>query len=291
VSDEATPGQAARSAFSSASRESPGGSAVQRRRRRRARERLWVSVLRVVLIILLIAGMWLLNKTQGSLTMPHPRDVLARSWEMWNDGTMWRALLQTLNVLSLGFLLAVTTGILGGVVLGGFRLVGRILDPFVNALNSTPSAAFVPLIIVWFGLFTEAKIVMVWNAAVFPILITTAAAIDHSDSDLIEMGRSFGASRSRLFWQIMVPSAIPAILSGLRIGAAVAVVGTVLAELLMAQSGLGGLLAAAGNRFEMDRYFAVVIVLMILGTIITVALRYAERYLVSWRVALTESQR
>lgn len=268
-----------------------GARAAARARRRRRRELTIVSVLRVALVILLIAGMYWLNANWGNLTMPHPRDVLDEFWRMWTDGTMVRALLQTLNVLSLGFLLAAVTGVAAGIILGGFRLVGRVLDPFVNAMNSTPGVAFVPLIIVWFGLYTEAKVVVVWNAAVFPILISTAAGIDHSDNDLIEMGRSFGASRARLFWQVMLPSAIPSILSGLRIGAAVAVVGTVVAELLMAQSGLGGLLAAAGNRFEMDRYFAVVVVLMVLGTLITLFLRYAEGRLAGWRLSLREGSR
>ena len=182
------------------------------------------------------------------------------------------------------------TGVVGGILLGGFRIVGRVLDPFVNAMNSTPGAAFIPLIIVWFGLYTEAKIIVVWNAALFPILISTAAGIDQSDNDLVEMARSFGASRATLFWQVMVPNAVPSILSGLRIGAAVATVGTVVAELYMAQSGLGGLLASAGNRFQMDRYFAVVIVLMALGTLITGLLRLAEARMGGWRRSMREAR-
>lgn len=257
--------------------------------KRRSRERYLVSMLRVALIILLLAGMQLLNATSGNLTMPKPADVLDESWKMWIDGTMLRGLRESLVVLSLGFALAAVTGIVGGILLGGFRIVGRVLDPFVHAMNSTPGAAFIPLFIVWFGLFTEAKVVVVWNAAVFPILISTASGIDNSDNDLVEMGRSFGASRARLFWQVMVPSALPSILSGLRIGAAVATVGTVVAELYMAQSGLGGMLAAAGNRFQMDRYFAVVIVLMVLGSLITGALRIAENRFAGWRASLREA--
>jgi NitT/TauT family transport system permease protein len=155
-------------------------------------------------------------------------------------------------------------------------------------MNSTPGAAFIPLIIVWFGLYTEAKVVVVWNAAMFPILISTAAGIENANKDLVEMARSFGASRLRLFWQVMVPDAVPTILSGLRIGAAISTVGTVVSELYMAQSGLGGLLANAGNRFQMDRYFAVVIVLMALGSTITALLRLAERRLARWRISQRE---
>ena len=264
--------------------------AREKARQRRTRERARVRVLRVGVVILLIAGMFLLNALFGNLTMPKPTDVVKESWKMWTDGTMLRGLGQTLTVLSIGFLLAAVTGIFGGILLGGFRLVGRVLDPFVNAINATPGSAFIPLIIVWFGLFTEAKVVVVWNAALFPILISTAAGIDHSDSDLIEMARSFGASRARLFWQVMLPNAIPSILSGLRIGAAVAVVGTVVSEFYMAQSGLGGMLASAGNRFQMERYFAVVIVLMALGSLITGGLRFAESRLARWRVSLRDAR-
>lgn len=253
-------------------------------RTRRRRENGLVLGAQILIGLALIAGMYLLNATSGKLFMPRPDDVLAQSIKLWSDGTMIRALGESLTVLVLGFLLSAVTGILGGVLLGGFHYVSRVLDPYINALNSTPGAAFIPLIIVWFGLYTEAKVVLVWNAAFFPILISTAAGIANADRDLVEMGRAFGARRTNLFWTVMLPDALPSILSGLRIGAAVATVGTVIAELTMAQSGLGGLLAQAGNRFQMDRYFAVVIVLMALGTAITAALRYAERRIGAWRV-------
>lgn len=245
-----------------------------------------VPLVQILLVLLLLGGMYALNRVAGNLVMPNPADVLDESIKLWSNGTMLRGLSETLTVLVLGFLLSATTGIIGGIILGGFPLVGRILDPFVNALNSTPGAAFIPLIIVWFGLYTEAKIVVVWNAAFFPVLINTAAGVANANRDLVEMARAFGAKRRALFWQVMIPDALPSILSGLRIGAAICTVGTVIAELTMAQSGLGGMLASAGNRFQMDRYFAVVIVLMALGTLITAGLRYAEHRIGRWRFSL-----
>ncbi len=261
---------------------------AKRARARRRKEQVWVIGSQVALTILLLVGMHVLNAAAGSLTMPSPAQVLEKSILMWSDGTIWRALKQSLTVFGFGYGLAALTGISIGIVLGGFRFLGRVFDPFVNAMNSTPGAAFIPLIIVWFGLYTEAKVVLVWSAAVFPILINTAAGVSSANKDLVEMARAFGAGRMTLFWKVMVPDALPSILSGLRIGAAISTVGTVIAELTMAQSGLGGLLIAAGNRFQMDRYFAVVIVLMALGTLITALLRYAERRLTRWRVSLNE---
>ena len=261
----------------------PGSLGAVRAKRRR--ENGFVLLAQVLIVLLLIGGMYALNAVAGKLTMPRPDAVLEQSIKMWSDGSMLKALLESLTVLGLGFLLSATTGIGIGIVLGGFRVVNRIFDPFVNAMNATPGAAFIPLIIVWFGLYTEAKVVVVWNAAVFPILISTAAGVANADRDLIEMGRAFGAGRLRLFWDIMVPDALPSILSGLRIGAAVCTVGTVIAELTMAQSGLGGLLAQAGNRFQMDKYFAVVIVLMVLATLLITALRLAENAVGRWRAS------
>ena len=255
-----------------------------RGRKRRRRESGLVLGTQILIAIALVAGMYALNATSGKLIMPRPDDVLAQSIRLWSDGTMLKALGESLTVLLLGYLISAVTGILGGALLGGFHYVSRVLDPYVNALNSTPGAAFIPLIIVWFGLYTEAKVVLVWNAAFFPILINTAAGIANANRDLLEMGRAFGARRRELFWNVMIPDALPSILSGLRIGAAISTVGTVIAELTMAQSGLGGLLAQAGNRFQMDKYFAVVIVLMALGTAITALLRFVERRVGAWRV-------
>jgi len=261
---------------------------LRSQKRIRARSRL-VTV-QVLIVVLLIAGMQALNMTSGNLVMPSPGSVLSQSVQMWTDGTIPYALVESLTVLGLGFLLAASTGIFTGILLGGIPFLGRVLDPFVNAMNSTPGAAFIPLIIVWFGLYTEAKVVLVWNAAFFPILINTAVGIANANKDLTEMAQSFGANRRVLFWQVMVPDALPSILSGLRIGAAISTVGTVIAELTMAQSGLGGLMITAGNRFQMDRYFAVVIVMMALGTLISSALRQAERRFGRWRVSLAEAR-
>ncbi|MDF2798999.1 MAG: ssuC [Devosia sp.] len=157
---------------------------ASRAQTRRRRTSTLVLAIQIGLVLLLILGMLALNASAGNLIMPKPTDILDESIKLWSDGTMLRALGESLTVIGLGFLLSASTGILLGIVLGGFPLVGRILDPFVNAMNSTPGAAFIPLIIVWFGLYTEAKIVVVWNAALFPILINTAAGIANADKDL-----------------------------------------------------------------------------------------------------------
>lgn len=261
----------------------------RRAQQKRARERQGIWLWQTLIALGLILGMHALYSVAGSLVMPSPLSVLRQEIGMWADGTIPRALWESVAVLGAGFGLAAVSGVFIGILLGGFPYVNKILQPFVIAMYSTPGAAFIPLIIVWFGLYSEAKIMLVWQAAVFPILISTAAGIGNANRDLTEMAQSFGAGRRVLFWQVMVPDALPSILSGLRIGAAISTVGTVIAELTMAQSGLGGLMIRAGNRFQMDKYFAVVIVLMVLGTLLGIGLRQLERRFARWRVALTEA--
>lgn len=256
---------------------------TQRHRRRVARERRMVWAGRTVVVAVLIGGMKVINARSGALTMPDPANVARRFWEMLRDGSIARALGESLLVLGIGFGLAALVGVVAGVLLGGSRIAGRIAEPFVHALNATPRVAFIPLIIVWLGLRQDAKIAVTWLSAVVPILVNTSAGIENADGDLTEMARSFGARRRDLFWRVWVPAALPSILTGLRVGASLAILGTIVAELYTAQAGLGGLMVQASSRFQMDRYFAVVIVLMALGVTITSILRALERRAAKWR--------
>ncbi|ADO42555.1 ABC transporter permease [Ketogulonicigenium vulgare] len=278
MTDVATPTTPARAAIAAR--------AAQARARRRA---LIISA-QIAIAVLLLAGMYALNGAQGNLVMPRPDAVARQFVAMTLDGTIPRALGQTLTVLVAGFVISAVTGVLGGIILGGFPTIGRVMEPFVNAINVTPSAAFIPLLIAWFSLYTEAKIALVWLAAFFPILLNTTSGIANANKDLTEMAQAFGARRRALFWSVMVPDALPSILTGLRIGVAISTIGTVIAELTMAQSGLGGLLTAAGNRFQMDRYFAVVVVLMALGILITSGIRRVERHFGRWRISQAEGR-
>jgi ABC-type nitrate/sulfonate/bicarbonate transport system permease component len=182
-----------------------------------------------------------------------------------------------------GYALAALSGVVLGVLMGGFPRFGATLDIYVNALNATPRVAFVPLIIVWFGLGMQAKIVVVWFMAAFPILLNTYAGVLNTDAELIEAARSFGASSRQVFRTIMLPSAVPYIITGLRLGGASAMLGTVVAELYTALSGLGYLIAQYGGSFQTARYFAPVLVLAMMGVLVSQGLKVLERRLAQWR--------
>jgi NitT/TauT family transport system permease protein len=219
----------------------------------------------------------------GRLLLPSPLEVAPALLELLRSGQLLSATASSLSVFVAGYALAIVTGVALGVLMGGMPRVGETLEIYVNALNATPRVALVPLIILWFGLGPVAKIVVIWFQAVLPILINTYAGIQNTDPDLLEAARSFGARRGQLFRYIMIPAALPYIVTGLRLGAAMAMVGTIIAELYTALTGLGYLLAQFGGTFQTAKYFGPVLVLAAMGMLISQLLKLLERRLARWK--------
>lgn len=244
---------------------------------------LGVNTWRLLTLAVFLVVWQLASIPLGKLVLPSPLAVAEASIGLLASGQLAAATASSLVVFGSGYALAIVTAIPIGILMGGYRRVGETLEVYVNGLNSTPRVAFIPLIIVWFGLDIWAKIVIVWFTAVFPIMINTYAGVLHTDVELIEAARSFGARRSQIFRHVMLPSAVPYIVAGLRIGASLAIIGTVVAELYTALSGLGFLLAQFGNTFQTAKYFVPVIVLVALGASISQALKVLERRVAGWR--------
>lgn len=212
-----------------------------------------------------------------------PRAVAQALWGLAAEGRLWPALGASLRVYLLGTGLAVVAGCGLGIAMGVWRPLGRTLDIYVNALAATPRVAFIPLIIVMLGLGLQAKVLIVFLGAVMPIVLNAYAGVQSADAELIEMARATGASRPRILWHVILPGALPFLIAGVRIGATIGLINTVVAELYTAVSGLGGLLALYGSRFQMAEYLAVVVVLALTGMTMTEALRLAGRHLLRWR--------
>jgi NitT/TauT family transport system permease protein len=229
-------------------------------------------------------GLWfLVSIAAGPNLVPDPLRTAMAGIALVKDGRIVAATLESLRVYLSGFALAIAVAIPVAMLMGGIPNLGRTLDVYVNALMATPRVAFIPLVIVFLGLGAEAKIAIVFLGAVMPILINTYAGILNSDAELIEMARSAGASRFQIYWRIMLPGAVPFVAVGLRLGATIGLINTVVAELYTAVSGLGGLLAIYGNTFQMAPYFVVVLVLASIGITITQLLRALEARAQRWR--------
>lgn len=242
-----------------------------------------LTLYRLFVLALIIAFWWVLAEFVGGNLVASPLESARAAVALVADGTLPKALGHSLQVYLTGYLLAAAFAIPFGLAMGGLQTFGRTLEIYVNALTATPRVAFIPLIIVFLGLGEEAKIVIIFLGAVMPILINTYAGVLDTDRELLEMARATGAGRLQIFMQIMLPSAMPFIIVGLRLGAAIGLINTVVAELYTAVSGLGGLLSIYGNTFQMDRYFVIVIVLAAIGAIVTQSLKLLEKRVTRWR--------
>ena len=238
---------------------------------------------RLAFLALLVAGWTIAAELIPRNLIPTPLATLAAAQRLFGEARLWIAIGDSLTVYGLGFGLAALVAVPLGVVMGGFRPVGKTLDIYVNALAATPRVAFIPLIIVLLGLGVQAKVFIVFLGAAMPILLNTYAGVLASNDELVEMAKSVGASRWRIFTRITIPSAVPFIVVGLRVGATIGLINTVVAELYTAVRGLGGLLAVYGNTFRMAEYFVIVLILATVGVIVTELLRHLQLRLERWR--------
>jgi NitT/TauT family transport system permease protein len=249
-------------------------------RARGSRIGLW----RALAFILFLLAWWALSAFAGNGFLPTPGETAAAAIRMAGDGTLAAAAGQSLVTLLGGYALAAMVAIPLGMVMGGFPKLGAVLDPYVDALSAMPRIAFLPLIIVFLGLGYEAKIFMVFLGAVMPILVNTYAGVLHADPELTEMARAVGAGGTAIFRKVVLPGALPHIMTGLRVGASLALINTVVAELYTAVSGLGGLLSIYGNSFRMAPYFVIVALLALIGVLLIYGVRLVERRVMRWRV-------
>jgi len=250
--------------------------------------RISVNAWRVIALVAFIAAWHVASIPAGPLLLPSPLAVAPAFWRLLVSGQLWAATLSSLLVFGSGYLLAIVTAIPIGVLMGGIPRLGETLEVYVNGLNAAPRVAFVPLMILWFGLGFPAKIAIVWFTAVLPIVINTYAGVLNADADLVEAERSFGAQRGQIFRSIMLPSALPYIMAGLRIGASLAIIGTVIAELYTALTGLGSMLVKFGGSFQTAKYFVPVIVLVGLGIAVSQLLKAIEHKVAPWKATTVE---
>jgi ABC-type nitrate/sulfonate/bicarbonate transport system permease component len=182
-----------------------------------------------------------------------------------------------------GFFLAIIVGVPLGILMGWYRPVKAIFDPFVSIFNATPRVALLPLIIIWLGIGINSKIALVFSGAVVAILLSTIAGVENLDASLIRAARSFGASDFQIFRTIALPGTVPFLITGMRLGLGHALVGVVVGELYAATAGIGFLIAVAGNTFQTDKVFVGVVIVAFAGLVFTGIFNRIEAHFQSWK--------
>lgn len=220
----------------------------------------------------------------SALTLPRPSDVLATFGELWESGLLFKHLAPSLSRLAVGAALGVSAGIGVGVMIGLFSHVRAGLVPLVAALFPIPKIALLPLFVIWFGIDEGSKYALIAFGTFTPTVVATYGAVDNVDRSLIRMGQSFGLSWLSIVRKIVLPGAMPGILSGLRISLAIAIILLVAAEMLGAQYGIGAYILEAGSLYDLERLFAGVVILSLLGVLTSAAIGLVERRALRWRV-------
>ena len=185
---------------------------------------------------------------------------------------------------ALGYGLAVIVGVPLGILMGWYRRFNALLEPFVNALYATPRIALMPLIIIWFGVDMSAKVAIIFLSTVFPILVNTITGVRTIERDFIKVARSFGATDGQLFTTVALPSSVPNLLTGLRLGLGHALIGIVVGEMYGASAGIGYMMQTAGATFQTDRVMVGIIIIAAVGMALTQALKMIENRFEMWRV-------
>lgn len=238
-----------------------------------------------IVFIILIAVLEVGTRTGiiSGLTMPRPSDVAKTLGDMIASGLMVAHLMPSLQRLFVGGLIGCIAGVSLGTLIGLFTLVRAGALPLVSALFPIPKIALLPLFVIWFGIDETSKYALIAFGVFTPTVVATFGAVDNVDRSLIRMGQSFGLSWWSIVYKIVLPGAFPGILSGLRVSLAIGIILLVAAEMLGAQYGIGAYILEAGSLYDLNRLFAGVTVLSVLGLILSTIIGIIEKQFLNWR--------
>ena len=215
--------------------------------------------------------------------MSSPSLIFKAAYQLFASGEIYHDLYVSGIELFGGYILAVAVGIPMGILVGWYKRMSYVVDPFINALNATPRVALLPLIIIWLGIGILSKVGIIFLGAVFSILINTRDGVKTTPANLLNAARSFGASEWMVFKTVVIPSTIPFILTGLRLAVGRALVGVLVGELYAATAGIGFMITVAGATFQTDKVFVGVLIFALCGMIGMELLTKVERRFDKWR--------
>jgi ABC-type nitrate/sulfonate/bicarbonate transport system permease component len=238
--------------------------------------------LRLTSVIAIAVAWELYGRAVNPVLLSSPSAIVGAAFEMVADGTLQEAMGQSLVVLGAGSLIGIAVGLAIGLAAGRNRIFATLIELPLNALYATPSVALIPVIVVWFGFGPTAKTVVVILFVLFPVLINTMRGVQEVDRELVEVARSFCSGERRMWFDLILPSALPYVVTGLRLAIGRALIGVIVAEFFTAFSGLGHLIVTNANSFQTDRTFVPILVIAALGVLLTGLLELVERRVVRW---------
>jgi NitT/TauT family transport system permease protein len=218
----------------------------------------------------------------NALFLAAPSEIAVAIYKLAVTGQLWPHIAVSAAEFAIGYVIASVLGIALGLAMASSLTAKQALQPWVSGLYATPTIALAPLFILWFGIGIWSKVIVVISLVLFPVAINTEAGLRTTSDRLIEMLRSFGATQRQIFFKVSLPSAVPFILAGLKLGIGRGLIAVVVAELFGSRAGLGRLISQSADAFNMPELFAGVIILAIAGIVMTAGFSRLEKRLVPW---------
>ena len=242
----------------------------------------WAPVYRYGFVAVILIVWEIVGPFVSPIFFTYPSKIAVAFYETTVSGELPYFLGQSLEVMAYGLIAAIAVGIPLGIAMARVRWLDWALDLPINALYATPLVAVVPLLVLWFGIYLKAKIIVVFLFAVFPILINTYQGVRECDKGMLEVAQSFRSSEWKVWQDVLLPFAVPYIIAGVRLAIGRGLIGMIIAEFYTTISGLGFMITKYANVFAMDKTFVPVIVLMVLGVSLTSLLKWAGRRIAPW---------
>jgi NitT/TauT family transport system permease protein len=249
---------------------------------RRRQKQLQTIAIRIASLTVVLSLWQFVGAGIDPVLFTTPTKVFAAAVIMIGSGELWNYLWPSLVVLGIGLTLAAVIGIATGLLLARFWVLDVALGVYITFLYSTPSVALVPLIVLWAGFETTAKVVILFMFAFFPMAINTYQGVKNVDVKLVEVGRAFRCNEWQLWTNIVLPGALPFIVTGLRLAVGRGLIGMVLADLYTAISGIGYLIVRTASTYQVDKMFVPIVTLGVLGVTLTALLRLLEIKVAPW---------
>ena len=237
-------------------------------------------------LILVLAGWEIIGLLThvSALYLPRPSQIIVTLIAMFATGGLAADLVVTLGRIFGGFTVALVIGTLLGIWIATSERVRAVADMFIAALYPLPKVTLIPLLIIWLGTGGPFMLTISALGAIFPIVINTVLGVRQCDPGLVLAARDLGATRQQIVRMVLLPSAIPSIFAGIRLGLGVSIILVVAAEMVVGKVGLGARLYLAGQVLETEQVFAVLIVLAVLGIVVTKVQDFIDVWLGRWRV-------
>jgi len=246
------------------------------------KEHPWLSVGAFILILLL----WEMVSQLGwipPLFLPAPSAILLEGWTMVKTGLILKHLFASLSRILLGFSIACIVGIAVGVLIGFFHIPEAIGNPFIAATFPIPKIAILPLLILWLGIGEPPKVAVIALGVFFPMVINVYTGVKNVDPLLIKAALSLGSNRRRIVRKVILPSILPMIFAGMKLGIGIALLLVVASELVAADAGIGFMILTAADLMQTKKLMVGLVVLSLLGIFFNWLFQKLEHLFIPWK--------